>query len=127
LVKSFLLTMLIGVGLATVAAVVVMRAAFPEPPAEAVARPRPPTPQQETYTPQDAVETVAARLGNSPTAERLKQSLRIGARTEYHSPRHWTVHFNEASWTAHGNGTEGPYAEPDNEAARLFEHAATGP
>ena len=93
--KSFLLTMLVGVGVATVVAVALVRAVWPETAGEAVSRPRPASGDQGAYSPQDAIETVAARLGDSPKAERLKQSLRLGGRAEYHSPRHWTVYFND--------------------------------
>jgi hypothetical protein len=126
-VKRFILSMLVGVGLATVVAIAIARTVFPE-----VAGDGGPSRQSATagtpFTENEAVEVVAARLGTAPKAERLRQTLRTNARVTYHSPAHWTVQLNEASWTAHGfGGPSGHYAEPDNEAARLFEHEATGP
>jgi hypothetical protein len=49
-VKSFLLTMLVGVGLATVAAVALVRAVFPETTGEVIARPRQASSDREAYT-----------------------------------------------------------------------------
>ena len=137
--KRFILAMLLGVGLATVGAVALARALLPDStwqqstgvaveqvrqsqrgsaqPADSAEAPR--------FSQAEAIEVVAARLGSSPKADRLRQSLRSGAQVEYHSPGHWTVRLNGASWTAHGFGTR--YAEPDNDAARLVEQQATGP
>ncbi len=71
-----------------------------------------------------AVEVVGKRLGASGRAAQLRADLRAAATVAYHSPQHWTVCLDQACWTAHGPGR---YAEPDNEAAKLFEQAATGP
>ena len=138
--KSFILAMLLGVGLATVGAVALARALLPdstwqqstsvatEVPRQSQRGPAQPADSAEAlprFSQAEAVEVVAARLGSSPRADRLRQSLRTGAQVEYHSPGHWTVRLNGASWTAHGIGTR--YAEPDNDAARLVEQQAMGP
>ena len=128
--KSFVLSMLVGVGLATAATVVAVRAFFPDLVDEPPTAQRAPGPSAARFSQFDAIEVVAARLGSGPKAERMGHSLRTGARVTYHSPAHWTVRFNDASWTAHGSGqgeSAGPYAEPDNDAARTYEHEAQGP
>jgi hypothetical protein len=125
--KPFVLWMLVGVGLATILAIAIARAVFPEVVGDGA--PAPQAPNATTpFSESEAIEVVATRLGTAPKAERLRQTLRTNGRVTYHSPAHWTVRLNEASWTAHGfGGPSGRYAEPDNEAARLFEHEATGP
>jgi hypothetical protein len=140
--KGFVLSMLSGVGIATAVTLVGARVLLPESswPASAELTPvsatQPPAPQVGQsfdlqaatggqFTPYEAVEVVAARLGSSAKAERMRFTLRMGARVEYHSPGHWTVRLNESSWTAHGVGTR--YAEPDNEAAWQFEQEAARP
>lgn len=72
-----------------------------------------------------AVDVVAGRLAATSLGEQYRGELRQAARITYHSPRHWTVRWGAASWTAHGPGR---YAEPDNDIAREREaQAATGP
>ena len=139
--KRFLLSMLIGISLSTAGAVALARVLLPptvwEEAGGGSASRADVAPSKERsqldagsdssapFTQAAAVEVVAARLGTSPKADRLRQTLRVNAKVEYHSPQHWTVRLHEASWTAHGSG--GRYAEPDNDAARLFEHESTGP
>jgi hypothetical protein len=125
--KSFLLSMVLGVGLSTVAAVLIARAVLPEEVWDQPAQPlvgagAPPFGQRE------AVEVVARRFGSSTSGWRMRRQLRTRARVDYHSANHWTVRLDDASWTAHGQGGPGPrgwYAEPDNDAARTLE-AQTG-
>jgi hypothetical protein len=142
--KSFVLRMLLGVSLATAAAMAITRAALPEStweqssapggrsaataqrsPAQAVQSVEPAQATTSQFSQVDAVEVVAARFGTSARADTMRIRLRTSARVEHHSPGHWTVSLNEASWTAHGVGTR--YAEPDNEAARHLEHEASKP
>ena len=69
-----------------------------------------------------------ARFGTSPAAERRKQGFRQRATiTPHEQPRHWVVQYEGAIWVAHGTGDDGPYASPENGAARQFEHDAGGP
>jgi hypothetical protein len=143
--KSFVLSMLLAVSLATVAAIAITRAALPEStweqppsapagrsaataqrsPAQVVQSLEPAQTTASQFSQVDAVEVVAARFGTSARADTMRITLRTSARIEHHSPGHWTVRFNEASWTAHGAGTR--YAEPDNEAARQLEDEASKP
>jgi hypothetical protein len=139
--KRFFLSMMIGVGLTTFAAVVLARMLLPATVwegADGAGRARSGAGQASQrarieggfdssapFTQEAAVEVVAARLGSSAKADRLRQTLRVNAKVEYHSPQHWTVRLNEATWTAHGAGSR--YAEPENDAAREFEHESTGP
>jgi hypothetical protein len=142
--KRFVLSMLLGVSLATAAAIAMTRAALPEstweqpsggaggPPATAQRSSAQVLQSLESakattsqFSQLEAVEMVAARLGTSARADAMRIMLRTSARVEHHSPGHWTVRLNEASWTAHGVGTR--YAEPDNEAARQLEHEASQP
>jgi hypothetical protein len=143
--RNFVFSMLFGVGVATLAAVTAARALLPEstwqqteasPSATPVATAARGAPQsskspdiqaasQGPFTQFEAVEVVAARLGNSAKADHLRHTLRMGAKVEYHSPGHWTVRLNEASWTAHGVGAR--YADPENDAARLLEQEAARP
>lgn len=137
--KGFLLTMLLGVGLATLATVAAAKALLPESVweqptptptrAERLARSSQRvatvTAEQDAapFTEQEALDVVGARLGSSQQAQQLRQELRSRGRVSYHSPRHWTVRLDGASWTAHGPGR---YAEPDNAAAERLESQATG-
>jgi hypothetical protein len=125
--KSFVLIMFVSVGLATVAAVAIARAVFPETTA-APANSRTTANATGEFTPEQGIETVAQRFGSSPAAERRKQAFREGARATPHTQAsHWTVQYGGAIWTAHGNGDDGPYASPENGAARQFEAEAGGP
>jgi hypothetical protein len=134
--------MVLGVSLATAAAIAMTRAALPEStweqpsggaggptaqrsPAQVLQSVEPAQATASQFSQVEAVEAVASRFGNSPRADALRITLRTSARVEHHSPGHWTVRLNEASWTAHGVGTR--YAEPDNEAARQVEHEASQP
>jgi hypothetical protein len=138
-VRSFGVIMLVGVLLSTAAAILLVRTVLPPAvwespgPTDApirragAAADQPAVSGGEAVEPlgqREAVELVAARLGPTPKAERMRQTLRSAATVQYQSPNHWTVRLNEASWTAHGPGR---YAEPDNEAARLYEDEARGP
>jgi hypothetical protein len=139
--KRFLFSMLIGISLSTAGAVVLARMLLPPTVWEeagggagssgGVAQSKERSQldagsdSSAPFTQAAAVEVVAARLGTSPKADRLRQTLRANAKVEYHSPQHWTVRLHEASWTAHGSGAR--YAEPDNDPARVFEYEATGP
>jgi hypothetical protein len=76
----------------------------------------------EPFTPEAAVDVVAARLAATGRGEEYRRELRQAARVSYHSAQHWTVRWGSASWTAHGPGR---YAEPDNDAAREREAEAT--
>jgi hypothetical protein len=125
--KSFVLTMLITVSVATLAAVAIARVIFPET-AGSPATARTAAASDGEYTPQQALDTVTARFGNSPAAERRKQGFRDRATiTPNSQPRHWNVQYEGAIWVAHGTGDDGPYASPENEAARRFEVEAGGP
>jgi hypothetical protein len=121
--KRFVFLMLTGVTVATVAAVGIARAMLPTVVWEA---PPGQQPVASSFSQQDAVDVVVARLGSSPAAEQFRRGLRSRARVEYHSPNHWTVRLDDASWTAHGSGgtTNARYAEPDNAAARRIEAQA---
>jgi hypothetical protein len=136
-VKSFLLAMLLGVGLSTIALVAAARALLPEtvweqpPPAPTraplVQRPNQQAPAEDSgqnatpFTEQEALEVVGARFGGSSKAEQLRRTLRSNGKVSYHSPQHWTVRLDSAAWTAHGPGR---YAEPDNQPAELIEAQA---
>jgi hypothetical protein len=126
-VKSFVLTMLGTIAIATVAAVAVVKLVFPENSAETAQAARSPAASGQ-YTQQQAIETVMARFGSSPAAERRKQGFRDRAViTPNTQALHWNVQYEGALWIAHGNGDDGPYASPENEAARRFEVEAAGP
>jgi hypothetical protein len=116
----FAIVMLTSVSVATAATVAIAQTMVPAwvweaPPEQQVAAP--------SFSQRDAVEVVAARLGNSAAARHLRRGLRNRARVEYHSPGHWTVRLDDARWTAHGRGDafSGRYAVPENAAARRFE------
>ena len=79
--------------------------------------------QAAPFSQADALDVVAGRFAAGPTGERYRRELKQAARVTYHSPRHWTVRWDAASWTAHGPGR---YAEPDNDAARQREAEAAG-
>ena len=124
--RRFVVSLFLGVALATGAAVSLARMLFPEQiSSSASASTAPLQPGQqgefrgEDFRQQDAIETVAERFGDSAQAERVRAALRSGAVVTYHSVGHWTVKLGEASWTAHGVGTR--YAEPDNDSARAVE------
>jgi hypothetical protein len=125
--KTFLLSMLLGVGFSTVAAVAVARAVLPE---EVWGQPGQSLTEMTTqpFGQRDAIEVVARRFRGGTSGWPVRRTLRTRATVEYHSPDHWTVRLDDASWTAHGRGGPGPhgcYAEPDNDAARALE-ARTG-
>lgn len=125
--RRFVLSMLLGVGLATLMAVGLARTLLPAALWEGAARPE--RPANGAFGQQDAIDVVGTRLGTSPTAWQLRRSLQTRGRVEYHSPNHWTVRLGEASWTAHGDGGPSPggrYAEPDNDAAKALEAEVTG-
>ena len=79
--------------------------------------------QTAPFSQGEAVDLVAGRFGPGATGERYRRELKQAARVTYHSPRHWTVRWDAASWTAHGPGR---YVEPDNDAARQREAEAAG-
>jgi hypothetical protein len=126
--KMFVLSMLLSVSLATVAAVALARALLPPEVWEK------PSPEQQTSAPpafgqHEALEVVGARLGTTPKARQMRRALEARASVSYHSRNHWTVRVGETSWTAHGAGGPSPngrYAEPDNQAARALEAEASG-
>jgi hypothetical protein len=127
--RRFLVSLFLGVGLTTGAAVAVARMLFPEAThstASPTSSPLRPSEQGEfrgeDFRQQDAVDTVAERFGDSPEAERVRRALRSSAVVTYHSFGHWTVKLGEASWTAHGVGIR--YAEPDNDSAKAVESLA---
>jgi hypothetical protein len=139
--KKFLISLLLGVGVATLAAVALARVLVPELAIEQQPRltERPATSAGQTgrrvfaegsevdlgpFTEREAIDVVSGRLGNTARAEQLRQRLRTSAQVSYHSPSHWTVRLDAASWTAHGPGR---YAEPDNDAARQLEQEAARP
>jgi hypothetical protein len=126
LMRRFVVSLFLGVGLATGAAVGLARMLFPDQVSSGASSTSAPlgSAQQgefrgEDFRQQDAVETVAERFGSSAEAERVRQALRSGAVVTYHSFGHWTVKLGEASWTAHGVGIR--YAEPDNDSAKAVE------
>jgi hypothetical protein len=121
--KSFVFVMLTGVTIATVATVGIAQAMLPawvweESPGR--------QPFAISFSQRDAVEAVVARLSNSEAGRPLRRALRGRAKVEYHSPGHWTVRLDDATWTAHGRrgAQAGRYAEPDNAAARRVEALA---
>jgi hypothetical protein len=95
--------------------------------------PTPETPRRFTLTAEeaddlgqfqeaDAVEVVARRVAPNATGEQTRRQIRGSATVTYHSPQHFRVCVDAACWIAHGPGR---YAEPENDAARQREQAAT--
>ena len=121
--KTFLLSMLFGVGFSTVAAVTVARAVLPE---EVWGQPGQSLAEMTTqpFGQREAIDVVARRFPRGTSGWQVRRTLRTRATVEYHSPDHWTVRLDDATWVAHGRGGPGPhgwYAEPENDAARALE------